>query len=86
LSTELPADQIAVALKQSCRADVKAELVAHDPLRIPQLRIYEMTFASLEERDRLLIALRQREQGQKPAQRTVAAAPRMVRMEQRRRA
>ncbi len=91
LSTELPGEQITAVLKQHCRADNKVELVAHDPLRIPQLRIYELSFASPEARDRLLIAVRQCEQMQKSAERntnerTVAASPRMVKMDQRRRA
>lgn len=81
LTTELPTDQFAAILKQNCRTPATAEVVAHDPMRLPKLWIYDLAFTAPEERDRLLIALRQREQ-----QNTVATTPRMVKVDQRRRA
>jgi hypothetical protein len=62
LSTELPPEHITALLKQSCRAETTATLLAHDPQRVPQLRIYDLGFTSAEERDRFLIAMRMREQ------------------------
>ncbi|MBL8628584.1 MAG: hypothetical protein JNM81_03075 [Rhodospirillaceae bacterium] len=70
LATELSIDQFAAILKKNCRTPASAEVIAHDPQRLPKLWIYDLAFATPDERDRLLIALRQRE----PASATPAAA------------
>jgi hypothetical protein len=58
VSTPLIAEKLRAIVKQQCRNEFGIELIAHDPLQIPHLRIFELRFNAVEDRDRAVIALR----------------------------
>lgn len=43
---------------QSCKAAYAVEMIAHDPTVIPHVRVFNVVFASPEDRDRVRIAMR----------------------------
>ncbi len=66
---------------QSCKAAYSVEMIAHDPSAIPHLRIFNVTFKSPEDRDRVRIAMRflEKEQAELVKAKTQAPAPTLAR-------
>ena len=58
VSTPLVARKLSAIVKQQCSCEFWVEPIAHDPLRVPHLRIFELSFNAVEDRDRAVIALR----------------------------
>jgi hypothetical protein len=54
----LGAEKLRALIKQQCKPEFGMELIAHDPLQVPQLRIFELSFGAVEDRDRAVITLR----------------------------
>ncbi len=70
---------------KACKAPFEIEMIAHDPTVLPQLRIFNVVFASPEDRDRVRIAMRFLEKEQadlaaakKPATATPTLAGRLA--------
>lgn len=66
---------------QSCKAAYTVELIAHDPTLLPHVRIFNVAFASPEDRDRVRIAMRflEKEQAEIAKVKTQTAAPTLAR-------
>lgn len=64
----------AIVIK-SCRAPFTLETIAHDPTLVPAVRIFNVTFKSLEDRDRVRIAMRFVEKEQADLVKAKTAAP-----------
>lgn len=66
---------------KSCKAAYSVELIAHDPTIIPHIRIFNVVFASPEDRDRVRIAMRflEKEQAELMKAKSQAAAPTLAR-------
>lgn len=75
--TSISATRFEAAVAASCRAAYVLELIAHDPTLLPQVRIFNVTFANPEDRDRTRIAVRFIEQEQ--AERAASQAAPQVR-------
>jgi|GEM_PF-3805162 len=58
LETEMPVEKLRAFVKQNVRGEVVLDLVAHDPLRVPKLYVVELSFSTIEERDKFIIAWR----------------------------
>lgn len=60
--TTISASKFEAVVAKSCKASYAVEVIAHDPTLIPQVRVFNVTFAALEDRDRVRIAMRFLEQ------------------------
>lgn len=60
LATEFSLEKMRTIATQACRgrAPLNVATIAHDPTRDPELRILELSFASPEDRDKVIIAMR----------------------------
>jgi hypothetical protein len=76
VSTPLVAEKLSAIVKQQCRSPFGIEMIAHDPLQIPHLRIFELSFDAIEDRDRAVIALRMAIGSSAPKAQTAAAKQR----------
>lgn len=56
--TTISREKFEAVLARSCKAPFSFEIVAADPTVIPQERVYGVAFSSLEDRDRVRIAMR----------------------------
>lgn len=66
---------------KSCRSAYTIETVAHDPTLVPHIRIFNVTFSTLEDRDRVRIAMRflEKEQAELGKAKSQAAMPTLAR-------
>ena len=66
--TTISAEKFDAVVARSCRAPVVVELQGADPTTIPQTRLFGVSFTTVEDRDRLRIAMRfvDKEQATKP--------------------
>ncbi|MGE4063650.1 MAG: hypothetical protein AB7E79_09805 [Rhodospirillaceae bacterium] len=60
--TTVSTSKFEAIVAKSCKSPYTIEVIAHDPTIIPQVRIFNVTFAALEDRDRVRIAMRFLEQ------------------------
>ncbi len=56
--TTLTPTKFQAVVAQACKSPHTVELIAHDPAIIPHLRIFNVSFTSPEDRDRVRIAMR----------------------------
>jgi len=56
--TSITAPKFEAVVAKSCRSPYSVEVIAHDPTLVPSIRIINVSFTSLEDRDRVRIALR----------------------------
>ncbi|MCB2000001.1 MAG: hypothetical protein KDH91_06125 [Rhodoferax sp.] len=56
--TTISVDQFHALVAKSCRSRYWIELEAHDRSMVPATRIFSVIFTSIEDRDRLRIAMR----------------------------
>ncbi len=61
IKTSLSVEHLTAMLTKACRQPFKLEIEAHDFLIVPAYRIFEARFATVEDRDRVRIVLRQLE-------------------------
>jgi hypothetical protein len=75
------ASKFEAVVAKSCKAAYTIELIAHDPTIIPQVRIFNVAFASPEDRDRVRIAMRflEKEMADLAKGKSQAAAPTLAR-------
>ncbi len=64
--TNVDRSKFEAVVAKSCKAEYVIEIVAHDPTILPQVRVFNVTFAAVEDRDRVRIAMRflEREQAE----------------------
>jgi hypothetical protein len=73
--TNLSQAKFDALVTKACRAPFIIELVAHDPLMIPPLRLFNVDFTTAEDRDRVRIAMRFVEKEQDAALAAAARVP-----------
>lgn len=56
--TTVSTPKFEAVVAKSCKSVYAIEVIAHDPTLIPHVRIFNVSFASLEDRDRVRIAMR----------------------------
>ena len=56
--TTINTTKFEAVVAKSCRATYAIEMIAHDPTIIPNVRVFNVLFAALEDRDRVRIAMR----------------------------
>ena len=56
--TNISTPKFEAVVAKSCRSPYTVEVIAHDPTAVPHVRIINVNFTSLEDRDRVRIALR----------------------------
>jgi len=56
--TTINTTKLEAVVAKSCRANYAIEVIAHDPTIIPHVRVFDVLFAALEDRDRVRIAMR----------------------------
>lgn len=61
IKTSLSVDRLTAIIAKACRQPFQLEIEAHDFLVVPAYRIFEARFATVEDRDRTRIVLRQLE-------------------------
>ncbi len=79
--TTISREKFDAVLARSCKGPYTVELEGADPTVIPQERVYSVAFTTLDDRDRVRIAMRFVEKeiadmGDVPTPRPTAAAPR----------
>lgn len=81
--TTVSSSKFEAVVAKSCKAPYAIEVIAHDPTIIPHVHIFNVSFAALEDRDRVRIAMRFLEQEQaelaKAKSTPPAAAPTLAR-------
>jgi hypothetical protein len=60
--TTVAASKFEAVVAKTCKAPYAIEIIAHDPTLIPHVRVFNVSFAALEDRDRVRIAMRFLEQ------------------------
>lgn len=75
--TTLNTAKFQAIVTQACKSAHTVELIAHDPTILPHLRIFNVSFTSPEDRDRVRIAMRflEKEQAEQAKANEKAAAP-----------
>ena len=73
--TTLNAAKFQAVVAQACKAAYTVEMIAHDPTILPHLCIFNVSFASPEDRDRVRIAMRFLEKEQAEQAKANAKAP-----------
>jgi hypothetical protein len=63
----------------SCKSAYTIEVIAHDPTLIPHIRVFNVSFAALEDRDRVRIAMRFLEKEQADMAKAKTPAPTLAR-------
>jgi hypothetical protein len=51
-------EKLRVMTKQQCRGDVSIEMLAHNPQLLPPQFVFDVGFTTMEDHDKLLVALR----------------------------
>lgn len=81
--TTLNVSKFEAVVAKSCKAPYTIEVIAHDPTIIPHIRIFNVVFTSLEDRDRVRIGMRflEKEQAEQAKNQSQArtAAPTLAR-------
>jgi hypothetical protein len=80
-STTISASRFEAVVAKTCKAQYGIEVIAHDPTLIPQVRVFNVSFAALEDRDRVRVAMRflEQEQAERAKAATQAPAPTLAR-------
>ncbi len=74
-TTTISPDKFEAVVVRSCRAPFTVEVVGSDPTIIPQPRVFAVSFASFDDRDRVRIAMRFVEKEQAEIVAKAARAP-----------
>lgn len=79
--TTINTTKFEAVVAKSCRATYAIEMIAHDPTIIPNIRVFNVLFAALEDRDRVRIAMRflEKEQAELTSAQPPAPAPVLTR-------
>jgi hypothetical protein len=73
--TTVAASKFEAVVAKSCKGAYAIEVIAHDPTILPHVRIFNVSFAALEDRDRVRIAMRFLEQEQAEMMKAKAPQP-----------
>lgn len=73
--TTIAVTKFEAVVASSCKAPYTVDLIAHDPTTLPQVRIFNVNFTALEDRDRVRIAMRFVEKEQADVLKAKTAAP-----------
>lgn len=74
VSTAMSVDRLSKFATPHCHSEFHISLIARDPLQIPQLYICDLEFGTIEDRDKVMIALRMLEKEKALVQQRAAAA------------
>ncbi len=77
--TTISSSKFEAVVAKSCKSAYVIEVLAHDPTLIPHVRVFSVSFAALEDRDRVRIAMRFLEKEQAEIAKAKPPAPALAR-------